>query len=246
MPALRKVRQPQAPAFADADRELALTLDNLDDATNYRGWILSLMQPAFGHRVLEIGAGHGTFTEVLAHDHVVTATELSSRSVEILQRRFAGNPSVSVLEGDVEVSRDASPFDTAVMINVLEHIEDDAEALTCLASQLAPGGTVALWVPAHMRLYSEFDRAIGHHRRYTKSSLGDLMDRSGFTVESIRYVNAVGAVAWWLIARLLRRSPTGKLGVVVFDRYFIPVLRRVEGHVRVPFGQSILAIGRVR
>jgi SAM-dependent methyltransferase len=230
--------------FGDADRELAATLDNLDDAHNYRQWIFDMIKPALGPRVLEAGAGHGTFTELLAEGRSVTATDLSPRCVRELRDRFGQRPDVTVLQCDLVGSRDAGPFDCAVLINVLEHIEDDTGALKELADQLASGGRLALWVPAHMQLYSDFDRAIGHYRRYTREELRQKLVDSGFVVDDIRYVNLVGALAWWVVARKLHRAPTGKAGVTIFDRLFIPIVRRLERTRRLPAGQSVLALAR--
>jgi SAM-dependent methyltransferase len=232
--------------FGEADRELAATLDNLDDAHNYRQWIFEMIEPTLGPRVLEAGAGHGTFTELLARGRDVTATDLSPRCARELRGRFENRPEVTVLECDLVGSREAGPFDTAVLINVLEHIDDDNGALTELSEQLTPGGRLALWVPAHMQLYSDFDRAIGHYRRYRRDDLRRQLEDAGFVVDDIRYVNLIGAFAWWVVARQLHRAPTGKAGVTIFDRFFIPVIRLLERTRRLPAGQSILALAHTR
>lgn len=231
-----------APTFAEADRELAETLDNLDDADRYRQWIFDLIEPSLGDRILEVGAGHGTFTTLLAAGHSVLATDLSQRCAAVLEDRFAARPEVTVRCCDLAGASDAGPFDTVVLINVLEHIRDDDEALQNILALLDAGGRVVLWVPAFARLYSDFDRRIGHYRRYHREALRAQLARAGFTVEDVRYVNSVGALAWWVVATKLRRTPTGKLGVVAYDRVFVPILRRVEARWRPPIGQSILAI----
>jgi SAM-dependent methyltransferase len=239
------VAVPVPSEFHDADRELEVTLDNLFDAHNYRQWIFDLIAPALGPRVLEVGAGHGTFTDLLAHRRHVTATDLSPRCVKELEDRFDHRTDVTVLHCDLIGSREAGPFDTAVLVNVLEHIQDDAGALKELAAQLVSGGRLALWVPAHMQLYSDFDRSIGHYRRYTCPELDQKLVDAGFVVDEVRYVNLVGALAWWIVARQLHRAPTGKMGVTVFDRYFVPVLRRLEGKRHMPAGQSVLALAHI-
>src|ERR1700679_3356954 len=83
----------------------------------------------------------------------VTATDLSPRCVKELEERFDHRTDVTVLHCDLVGSREAGPFDSAVLVNVLEHIEDDTGALKELAAQLVMGGRLALWVPAHMQLY---------------------------------------------------------------------------------------------
>jgi SAM-dependent methyltransferase len=229
--------------FSAADAELAATLDNLDGADNYAGWIFELIEPHLGAEVLEIGAGHGTFTEMLAGTAKrVVASDLSERCVSRLRERFLGAESVEILHGSVDAAVAHGPFDSVILINVLEHIEDDDGALAELRQLLRPGGRVVLWVPAFSLLYSDFDRRIGHYRRYRRPGLRTQLRDAGYEVRDIRYVNAVGAVAWLLLARLLRRTPTHGTPVKVFDRYFVPLLKRLERRWHPPFGQSVLAV----
>jgi SAM-dependent methyltransferase len=232
--------------FSEADLELQETLDNLDGAANYAVWIYALMEPHLGSAVLEVGAGHGTFTDLLAESKArIVTSDLSERCVAILRSRFAGTSNVEILHGSIDSAGSYGPFDTAVLINVLEHIEDDNAALEELYELLEPGGRLLLWVPAFPILYSEFDRKIGHYRRYRLKGLGIQLARAGFEVQDIRYVNSVGAIAWLVVARLLRRTPTGGASVRIFDRYFVPVIRLAERRLRPPFGQSVLAVAYV-
>jgi SAM-dependent methyltransferase len=236
-------RTPVRADFSAADAELASNLDNLDDADNYAGWIFELIEPHLGAEVLEIGAGHGTFTEMLARKAKrVVASDLSERCISRLRERFSGAQSVEILHGSVESAAAHGPFDSVILINVLEHIEDDDGALAELGQLLRPGGRIILWVPAFSLLYSDFDRRIGHYRRYRRPGLRTQLSDAGFEVRDIRYVNAVGAVAWLVLARLLRRTPTHGAPVKVFDRYFVPVLKRLERRWQPPFGQSVLAV----
>lgn len=232
-----------AAAFDDADLELAATLDSLEGATNYSAWILEQMGPYLGSHLLEVGAGHGTFTELLAGgDRRVVAVDLSQRCAEVLRDRFAGHTGVHVAQGDHAVAVPEGPFDTVVMINVLEHIEDDASVLDDLSRMLRPGGRLVLWVPALPGLYSEFDRRVGHYRRYRLAELRSRLDTAGFKADDLHYANAIGAVGWWVSARMLRGNPTAGRGVRYFDRFLVPLVRRLESWYRPPFGQSILAV----
>jgi SAM-dependent methyltransferase len=229
--------------FSAADSELEDTLDSLDGADNYTRWIMGMMEPYLGADVLEVGAGHGTFTEVLAGREMrVVATDLSERCAGVLRSRFFGVSNVEVVQGDIQMAAARGPFDAAVLINVLEHIEDDDEALRQLWATLKVGGRLLLWVPAFEALYTDFDRKIGHFRRYRRETLSAQLGNAGFTVVEIRYANSIGAVAWWLVARVLRRTPTRPSSVKLFDRYVLPIVKLLEAKVRPPFGQSILAV----
>src|SRR5262249_36598229 len=160
---------------------------------------------------------------------------VSDRCAGILRTRFADDTRVTVLQGSVGAAAELPPFDSAVLINVLEHIEDDDGALRELSARLKPGGRLILWVPAFKLLYSDFDRKIGHYRRYRMPGLKAQLTRAGYDVGHIRYVNSIGALAWLVVARLLHRAPTGGLSVRIYDSYFVPVLKRCERRWGTPF-----------
>ena len=239
---MRRTRRDDVAAFEEADGELAATLDSLDDAPHYRDWIVSMLQPWTRGPILEVGAGHGTFTEQLATFGRVVACEPSPRAAALLEDRFADHPDITV-ECQVVGALDPVPtYATAVLINVLEHIEDDAALLIELRERLTPEGRLVLWVPAFPLLYSPFDRTIGHFRRYRRKPLVALVTANGFTVDTVHHANAPGFFSWLLVARLLRRPPTDPRAVKLFDRVAIPVIRRVESRIRPPFGQSIFLV----
>lgn len=229
-----------------ADENLASALHSLDGASNYSDWIHSLLQRYTGRRVLEVGAGHGTITERLAVDAQVTATDISQRCVDVLAKRFADDGNVTVAHADLVESCSDKSFDSVVLVNVLEHIENDEEALRHVRKALRPGGHALVFVPAFAALYSDFDRQVGHHRRYTAASLQSVMDRAGLAVVDVRYVNPVGAIAWWALAKKLRQVPTQGWSVRLYDARVIPFLRRVEERRQPPFGQSLFCAATPR
>lgn len=228
--------------FDDADGELAHVLENLQDADRYADWIYALSAPHLGERVLEIGAGHGEITQRLAVAHRVTATDLSPRCVELLAERFAGQPAVEVRRGDTQSLADGSRYDSVMLVNVLEHIEDDVGALRDVSVLLEPGGRLVVFVPAFEGLYSDFDRRVGHRRRYRRSHLVTKMAAAGLDVVEARYVNTLGAAAWWVFARQLGQVPTQRWSVRLYDRVAVPALRHVEATRPPRFGQSLLCV----
>lgn len=241
-------RDSQTPApvatFNEADTELAEVLDALTEAVRYADWIVEMAQPHLGAEILELGAGHGTVTDRLRRHGKVTASDLSARCIDVLRAKYEGVPEVDVFHGDVAAAVAERSYDSIVLVNVLEHIEDDGGALREILSGLRPGGTVVLFVPAFQALYSNFDRMIGHYRRYRRDDLARLVGASGFEVVEARYVNLVGAVAWWVIARQLGRFPKSRAAMRSYDRTVVPMIRALESRWTPPFGQSVLCIGR--
>jgi SAM-dependent methyltransferase len=233
-------------SFDRADRELAEVLEDLEGADRYRAWILSCIESHVRGDVLEVGAGLGTYTAGLSSmsmSRSVTAVEPSSSAAAKLRSSVAGLAGVRIVEGTL-ASVPPGEHDCAVLINVLEHIEDDAAALDEIHAALRPGGSLCIWVPAFMGLYSGFDRDIGHYRRYRRPALMSLVERHGFSVERSTYANLPGFFAWWILVRVLGRKPTSGGAARLYDRWVVPVAAAVERRIPPPFGQSILVLAR--
>jgi SAM-dependent methyltransferase len=226
-----------------ADSALSEVLENVDNASAYADWIAALLAPHVSGDILEVGSGHGVLTQRLADFGSVTASEPSARAAALLRERFASDPRIKVVEADAAGAAGGATFDSIVLVNVLEHIPGDVDALRALREALRPGGKIAIYVPAFNLLYSNFDRTIGHHRRYRRKTLALACKRAGLDVVSVRYVNSLGFFAWLLYARALRRVPTKSWSTTLYDRTAVPVLRRFEHEREVPMGQSVLCIG---
>ena len=231
-------------AFHETDSELAESLDNLQSADNSADWIVDLLEPHLGEKVLEVGAGHGELTERFARSHRVTATDVSPRCAELLQQRFAANAAVDVHFGALDAFGGSGTYNSAVFVNVLEHIEDDIAVLSQTRELLRPGGRLVVYAPAFEGLYSDFDKRVGHYRRYRLSHLVERAGEAGYEIVDARYVNAVGALIWWVYARHLRQTPTDGWSSTLFDRIMVPGIRRYEEARPPSFGQSVLLVAQ--
>ena len=232
-----------------ADSLLQLrTLESLTSARNYNRWLADLVRPYLGDDPIEIGSGLGETAAIWLETGAprITLSELEPAGAATLRTRFAGDGRVDVVTLDITQRLEGARRHTAaVAMNVLEHIEDDAGALSTLGQIVRPGGAVVLFVPAHQWAMSAFDRAIGHWRRYTRRSLHAVAERAGLVPERISYVNAPGLLAWLVGVKLLRRVPSDSWAVGVYDRVLVPIARGLETRTAPPFGQSVLAVCRV-
>jgi SAM-dependent methyltransferase len=233
--------------LTDVEGDTGLQSDVLEDlrtAVNYRRWLCSLGVPFFGDDVLEIGSGLGYYAADWADMGVrITASEADPARLAHLEDTFVGDPRVQVRELAVPIEEEAD-YSTVVAYNVLEHIPDDVAALRAFRGLLRPGGAVVLVVPAFPGAMSRFDRAIGHQRRYTRAVLSSALGQAGLHVERCHYVNAPGLLAWYVGMRLLGGRPKEGPLLTVWDRAVVPVERRIERYVRMPFGQSVFAVAR--
>jgi SAM-dependent methyltransferase len=134
-------------------------------------------------RAIEIGAaGGGNSRQMMRMGWDVLATEYLKSGVEIARER--GLNAIQADARDLPVP-DAS-FDLLVAFDVLEHVEEDDRVAAEIHRVLRPGGTALIAVPCDMSLWSAFDVASGHHRRYTKESLRAVVENAGLTVDSLR------------------------------------------------------------
>jgi SAM-dependent methyltransferase len=223
------------------------TLNQLAALDRYNHWIYEHISHALGRRVLEVGSGTGNITRFLCSDgREVTATDIVSAYRSELERLFGDNPKVRVEKFDLTArTPDAffiDPFDSVVCLNVLEHIEDDLFALAQIRDSLAPDGKLALLVPAHQFLYGEFDRAIGHFRRYERRELAGKLKKAGFIVLEMKFFSLVAALPWLINGRLLKRDriPAGQANLANF---LVPLLK-LERLIGPPCGLSLIAIAQ--
>jgi len=185
------------------------TLRRIEALRRYNSFLWDLIRPYVGRRVLEVGSGTGVMTRYLSTRERLVATDLDPLYLEFLRRVYADRPNVEVRALDLDrLAEDGLPprsFDTIVCANVLEHIGDDGRALRAMRDLLTPGGRVVLIIPALRVLYGEIDRAIGHHRRYSRREIEEKLGVAGLRVEHVSYFNTLGVPGWFLNARLLRR-----------------------------------------
>lgn len=227
----------------------AETLEIMSAAPRYNAWQFEQIQPYIGRRVLEVGSGIGNMSQhiVAGGRELVVLTDTDGWYREQLRQRFHDRPEVRVegltLPDPAAAERFGSlGLDTVIALNVVEHIDDHVGTLRAMGSLLAPGGRVVVLVPSLPGIYGTLDRELGHYRRYTRESLRQAYEQAGLAVERLFWFNRVGTFGWWFNARVRKatRIPIGQLRS--FDS-MVPLLR-MERFLPLPFGQSLIAIGR--
>lgn len=244
-PATRYIH-PKAAALIDQEGDHDADLDiSSESAPQYLAWVAELCGRYLGQRVLEVGAGIGAVTVHYERGHEVVANDLSADCVRALRERFADHPNVRVDDGDLRVLGLQDQFDSVLMVNVLEHIADDVEALERLSQLLVPGGNVVVYVPALNGLYGPNDKKVGHYRRYSVWRLGEVFRAAGLEPVELRWVNFLAIPAWAAFSRgdVRDTQEIGKL-LSLWDRTAVPAGRFLESRVRAPIGLNVLGVGR--
>jgi SAM-dependent methyltransferase len=231
---------------SDRDRRAQdFWLDNLGSTDAYTRWVLDEVKPWLGRRILEIGCGTGTYTVPLAMaGHELVSIDIDATYAETAARRTAGLPNVVVRQADATaVGSLGEAFDSIVLLDVLEHLENDVFMLDRLRSRLKPGGCIVLKVPAIKALYSPMDEAIGHYRRYDRRSLADALSGAGLELQALWAFNAIAVPGWWLNGRILGRTTPPQGQLTLFNK-LVPVLRPLDRLLRHIGGLSFFAVAR--
>ena len=165
------------------------------------GWLrhdrIRQLLPLCGHisSVLEIGAGEGAFAVRLASAYEYTGVEPDVRSYEKARRRLDALGRGEMILGDVAQLAPGRHFSLVCAFEVLEHIEEDGEAVREWSRRLDPGGALMLTTPAGTGRFGPADAYVGHYRRYEPSGLRSLLDDAGLTTIRVeRYGFPLGYV----------------------------------------------------
>jgi len=223
-------------------------LEALADIPNYQNWILSHFRPYLRGRVLEIGAGVGTLSaRYRAGVDTATLLEPAPNLIGQLRAKFDGDRGVTVIGERVEDARAAgtlrdASFDAIVLINVLEHIDDDAEMLDHLHRLLVPSGMLLLFVPALQWLFGSLDTLVGHRRRYVKPDLRELVEHAGFAIRDLRYFDALGVLPWYVTGRVIKAKLFNERAAKIYDTVGVPLGSFAERFAKPPIGKNLLCV----
>ena len=222
-------------------------LEAMSSAVNYPRWIVDEFRPYLYGNIADVGAGSGNFSKYLLEADVETihAFEPSARMYELLQARYRDECRLEPVNSYVSdvFHQFRERFDAVVYNNVMEHVEDDEAELKAAYEMLKPGGCALIYVPAMNWLYSDFDRSVGHFRRYEKAYGADVMLRAGFVIEQIKYTDLLGVLPWFLSMKVFK-SRLSKKSVGLYDKIGVPATRFFEKLVRAPMGKNLLIVGR--
>lgn len=198
-------------------------LNNLTGTPAYVNWVVNVLRPYLGDRVLEVSAGIGTITGRLMGRRLrYAAAESNPLYVHSLRNRFLRTPNVQVVNLRPEEPADYAPlhgsFDTVLCLNVIEYADNPGAVIKAAARCLTPGGLFVALVPQSPSLFGALDTTLGHKRRFSARQLRELLEPAGLMVDQTHELNKVAAPVWFLTSRLFRIRQLSKLSLKIFDK----------------------------
>jgi hypothetical protein len=226
-------------------------LELFKSVQHWKGYFKRQIAPFIAGHVLEVGAGIGGTTQVLFDSSCSSWTCLepdaalaSQLSGAVASLRDSRGHSPEVRIGTIRSLPPRPTYDTLLYIDTLEHIQDDCGELTAAVACARPGAHLVVLSPAHPWLYTPFDRAIGHFRRYTKASLESCAP-PGLIMVRLRYLDSVGICASLANRMLMRASMPTVRQLAIWDRVMVPVSRAIDPLTGFRLGKSIVAVWRL-
>lgn len=223
-------------------------LDLFAAVWNWKAYWSRQIRPFLRGDILEVGAGIGSNTRFLDPDAGTgrwVCLEPDPELHGLLVKTFAETESRRAYEtvcGTLASLTDQQ-YDTIIYIDVLEHIDNDREELNQAASHLRPGGHLIVLSPAHQRLFSPFDGAIGHFRRYNRPMLRTISPAS-LRLERMRYLDCTGLILSAANMLLLRQSIPTKAQLRFWDHWIVPISRVLDKLLLYSVGKTIIAVWR--
>lgn len=243
-PRIARVPLDPAPGYAYVGTEL----DVFARATRWKAYYGSFLRPFLSGDVLEVGAGLGATTRALcdgtSRSWLCLEPDPSlAASIAEATRRGTLPACCRVLPGDLSALPEEARFDAILYIDVLEHIENDAAELARASRHLRPGARLAVVAPAHPSLYTPFDKAIGHYRRYTRRSLVASAP-PGLRREQLFSIDSAGLLLSLGNRLLLRSAHPTDAQIQFWDRAVVPVSRVLDPLLLHRVGKTLVGIWR--
>jgi SAM-dependent methyltransferase len=231
-------------AVADSEfRYAGSELELFEKARNWKAYWRGQIRGFVRGEVLEVGAGIGANTLTLAGLTYERWTCLEPDTALAARIMLPPGGRHRAATGTIEDLPADAKYDAILYIDVLEHIEDDRSEMARAAARLNPGGALIVLAPAHPFLFTPFDRAIGHFRRYTRASMRQAAPAT-LSLEKLVYLDAAGMLASAANRILLRSAMPTERQILTWDRLLVPVSRLIDPIFAGCVGKSVLGVWR--
>jgi hypothetical protein len=215
-------------------------LEVFDRAKIFQKYIFSKIKKYFSDGIFEVGAGLGSFSKEYTNKfNNIHLSDLDTQNYNHLKKKFE-NKEIKISKEKIQDTK--LNYNTIVYLNVLEHIQDDIKEISDATLKLNQGGKLIILVPAHQKLYSKFDKAVGHCKRYDINFFKNL-DNNNLKIKKLIYLDAFGYLLYFCNKLFFKEEDyPSKFKILIWDRIFIPLTIILDCLTFYKFGKNILCV----
>ena len=215
-------------------------LDSFDKASIWRKYIFLNIKNYIKGLTLEVGAGIGSFTSnYKSLSSNITLSEIDTDNLNFIKEKFKSENFNFTSDYTKNINK---KFDTIMYLNVLEHIEEDNKEVLDAFEKLNPNGYLIILVPAHNKLYSKFDKAVGHFRRYDIDFFKNIKIQKSKLIK-LCFLDSAGYFLYYLNKVFFKEEVyPSKLKILIWDKIFTPLTFFLDKILMYKFGKNILYV----
>ncbi|MFW5804695.1 MAG: class I SAM-dependent methyltransferase [bacterium] len=227
------------------------TLNVISKADKFNNWMYQTIKPFCKGKIIEIGSGIGNISQYfLSENFKILLSDLRKEYCELLEKQFNDNPNflgtemIDIVSDkfDSKYANYLGKFETVYSLNVIEHVEDDYLFAKNSSKLLQNDGHLILLAPAFQSLYNNFDKSVGHFRRYDRNRLRSVFS-DNFKIIHTQYFNAAGILGWYLSGKILKNKIIPKSQMRLYN-YLVPVFQLLDKALFNQIGLSVIVVGK--
>tara|TARA_A100001015_G_scaffold304280_1_gene395246 strand:+ start:136 stop:831 length:696 start_codon:yes stop_codon:yes gene_type:complete len=215
-------------------------LEHFDSARNFRKYQLQLIKPYLKGSFLEVGPGKGGMTKFYKNYlKKITLIEPDKKLYRLLKKKFKNNKKITIKNSLLENIN--QKYDVIIYFDVLEHIKKDLRELRIAKSKLNKDGYLIINVPAHQQFYNDFDKSVGHFKRYNKKDFLLMSKKIKLKILNMSYYDSIGFLLL-IISKILSLNQLNLKTKVSFWNLLIPLSKIIDYFTFNKVGKSLLCI----
>ncbi len=215
-------------------------LEHFDSAQNFRKYQLQLIKPYLKGSFLEVGPGQGGMTKLYKNYlKKITLIEPDKKLYRSLKKKFKNNKKIIIKNSLLENIN--QKYDVIIYFDVLEHIKKDLRELRIAKSKLNKDGYLIINVPAHQQFYNDFDKSVGHFKRYNKKDFFLMSKKTKFKIINMSYYDSIGFLLL-IISKFFSLNQSNLKTKVSFWNLLIPISKFIDYFTFNKIGKSLFCV----